>query len=131
MIDLLNGEHFDDILQDTPDELRPGSIVVFYRSQDDKCWDAFQEMNLIYTAENQLPARERLMVAKYDIDMQNRLLTAFSPEQHLPNRVGIKEEECPSVVYVPRKCDGHTDWCEEDSKFQHNSWVSPTQKQLK
>lgn len=41
VVDLLNGEHFDDILKDTPNELRPGGILLFFRSEDRACKEAF------------------------------------------------------------------------------------------
>mmetsp|Transcript_14314 Transcript_14314/g.21743 ORF Transcript_14314/g.21743 Transcript_14314/m.21743 type:complete len:576 (-) Transcript_14314:118-1845(-) len=112
VIDLLNGEHFDDILRDTPDELRPASFVLFHRSGDEKCKKKFMSMNYKKHAEDDLPARERIMVSKYDMDLHDkRLHTEFSPEQDLPKRFGVTD--CPSLVYVPRACDGHTIWCEE------------------
>eukprot|EP00471_Norrisiella_sphaerica_P003140 CAMPEP_0184486480 /NCGR_PEP_ID=MMETSP0113_2-20130426/7966_1 /TAXON_ID=91329 /ORGANISM="Norrisiella sphaerica, Strain BC52" /LENGTH=600 /DNA_ID=CAMNT_0026868377 /DNA_START=118 /DNA_END=1920 /DNA_ORIENTATION=+ len=115
VIDLFNGEHFDDILQDTPNGLRPASVVFFYRSKDERCRVAFEEMEVTTAAEKLLPPRERLMIAKYDIDMHDqRLLTEFSPEQDLPKRIGLDDHSaCPTVVYVPQSCDGHTDWCTE------------------
>eukprot|EP00466_Bigelowiella_natans_P017071 jgi/Bigna1/146598/aug1.117_g21306 len=112
VVDLLNGEHFDDILKDTPDPLRPAGLVLFYRSKDAACAKAYEAMNYRRHAENDLPGRERIFIAKYDMDLHDkRLKTAFSPEQDLPTRVGVSQ--CPSLVYVPRKCNGHTEWCTE------------------
>lgn len=113
VVDLYNGEHFDDILRDTPSKLRPGSLVAFFRSGDSECARAFEALGYRAAAETRLPARERLMIAKYDMDLHaSRLLTEFSPEQDLPKRFGV-EGLCPSLVYVPRKCNGHTEWCTE------------------
>lgn len=118
VVDLLNGEHFDDVLRDTPDELRPGGVVVFYRGSNADCRDRFDALKLQSVAETRLPARERLMVARYDIDLQGkRQRTDFSPEQDLPSRFGLDTdgESCPAIVYIPRACNGHTDWCVDDA----------------
>jgi len=115
VVDLLNGEHFDDILMDTPDELRPGSLVLFFRSQDQACKKAFDDMEYRTAAETHFPPRERVMIGKYDMDMHDkRLHTEFSPEQDLPKRFGLDgSTTCPILVYVPQKCNGHTEWCTE------------------
>eukprot|EP00471_Norrisiella_sphaerica_P013178 CAMPEP_0184502212 /NCGR_PEP_ID=MMETSP0113_2-20130426/49641_1 /TAXON_ID=91329 /ORGANISM="Norrisiella sphaerica, Strain BC52" /LENGTH=536 /DNA_ID=CAMNT_0026891271 /DNA_START=111 /DNA_END=1721 /DNA_ORIENTATION=+ len=109
----MNGEHFDDILKDTPNELRPGGLVLFFRSQDSKCAAEYEKFGYQNAAETELPARERAFIAKYDMDLHDkRLNTEFSPEQDLPKRLGISE--CPTLVYIPQKCDGHTKWCTEE-----------------
>jgi len=95
-------------------ELRPGALVVFYRSNDEACMNAYNAMNFKYEAEHTLPARERLMIGKYNMDFHDkRLLTEFSPEQDLPKRIGLGDT-CPALVYVSRQCNGHTEWCIKD-----------------
>jgi len=112
IVDLLNGEHFDDIVKDTPNELRPGGLVLFFRSQNKKCYEEYEKMGFNDAAERSLPSRARLFLGVYDMDMHDkRLHTDFSPEQDLPKRIGLTEDQCPALVYIPQKCDGHTVWC--------------------
>ncbi|GAB5370500.1 hypothetical protein AAMO2058_001498600 [Amorphochlora amoebiformis] len=116
VVDLFNGEHFDDVLMDTPDALRPGGIVVFYRTEDSTCNKKFKALKLKYNAEKVLPSRERVFIGKYNIDFQDkRLHTEFSPEQDLPKRFGLDDKVCPTIVYIPQKCNGHTQWCTKDA----------------
>lgn len=108
--DLFSGLHFDDLLKDVPTAMRPPSIVLFYSQENKECYSKYMEMDFAETVETQLPARERLMAAKYNMDLHKRRhWYSFTPEMDLPNRFGV--EECPSLVSVPRECDGWTKWC--------------------
>lgn len=110
--DLFSGDHFDDLLKDVPDPMRPPSIVVFYSQEDTKCYSKYLDLDFGKRVETELPARERLMAAKYNMDLhEKRNWFLFMPEMDLPTRFGVSEQECPSIVFVPRKCDGWTKWC--------------------
>jgi len=112
VIDLMSAEVFDDLLKDTPDEMRPPSVVAFYDSSDTQCMEDFAKLDWDHLAEKQLPARERLMVARYDMfAAKRRIWFKFTPEMDLEKRLKVKS--CPEVVFVPRKCDGWTEWCEQ------------------
>ena len=55
VIDLTNGQHFDYLLQDTPDELRPPSLIMFHGFK--ACPDFDSEVGFTEAAETVLPAR--------------------------------------------------------------------------
>ena len=139
VLDLVSGEMFDDILRDTPDELRPGSIVVFYRSatgsgskgrttaenyaRSSRCRRDFAKMKFHQHAETALPARERLAVFEYDMDAApHRTWYKFTPERNLARRFGVidattgADVACPMLVYVPPSCNGFTEWCVRSEK---------------
>lgn len=107
-VDLFNGMQFDDHLKDTPDELRPPSLVVFYGHKS--CPKALNDINFEYNSENTLPAQERLSIFRYNIDAAPvRAWYKFTPEMDLQKRFGVTQ--CPTIVFVPRKCNGRTEWC--------------------
>ncbi len=109
-VDLFHGEHFDDILRDTPDDLRPPGVVIFWDSKDKECSDSFHSLGWRRTAETVFPSRERLFVAQYDMySAPRRAWYKFTPEMNLAQRFGVKQ--CPEIVAVPRKCNGFTKWC--------------------
>jgi hypothetical protein len=111
VIDLISGTHFDDLLQDTPDELRPPSLILFTGYQT--CTSKDIEKQFKYNAENILPARERLMIAVYDMDAAPvRGWMKFTPEMDLKSRFNVTH--CYQLVFVPRSCNGFTAWCEEE-----------------
>lgn len=113
VLELFNGEHFDALLRDTPDELRPPSLIAFYGHKT--CPGAYKKLNFQHFAERSLPSRERLMIAKYDIDAApKRAWFEFTPERDLQKRFNVTE--CPTVAFVPRMCDGWTQWCEREVK---------------
>eukprot|EP00516_Mucochytrium_quahogii_P008100 CAMPEP_0203748984 /NCGR_PEP_ID=MMETSP0098-20131031/3703_1 /ASSEMBLY_ACC=CAM_ASM_000208 /TAXON_ID=96639 /ORGANISM=" , Strain NY0313808BC1" /LENGTH=610 /DNA_ID=CAMNT_0050637911 /DNA_START=36 /DNA_END=1868 /DNA_ORIENTATION=+ len=110
VMDLINGIHWDDILQDTPDEMRPSAAVVFYDSSDEVCMAKYAKMRWDARAETQLPARERLFAARYDMHAApRRAWYKFTPEMDLAKRFQVTD--CPQLVYVSRKCNGETEWC--------------------
>ena len=45
VVDLLNGLHFDDIMIDTPNGMRPPSVVYFFRSQNAECARAAKSLD--------------------------------------------------------------------------------------
>ena len=105
-IDLYNGMHFDQG-QNGIDDIRPPAIILFHGYKT--CSDAeinFQFNNL---AENHLPSIERLTIYKYDMDAAPLRLERFTPEMDLKSR--FKVSECPTLVFVPKSCDGWTKWC--------------------
>jgi len=114
VIDLTSAVHFDNLMQDTPDELRPPSLIMFHGFET--CPDADQNLHFRQLSETKLPSRERLMTATYDIDANPvRAWFKFTPEMDLAKRFGIDKKACPTLVFVPRgsDCDGFTEWCTE------------------
>lgn len=113
--ELVNGEHLDHLLGDTPDEMRPPSVVVFFDSSDGTCMRKFNKLKLQKNAEEVLPPRERLLIAKYDTFLASRRpWFKFTPERDLATRFGVSA--CPSVVFLPRNCAGNTTWCERPDR---------------
>jgi hypothetical protein len=109
--DLTNGQHFDNLMQDTPDELRPPSLIMFYGHK--RCPEFDAEHQFTGAAEASLPSRERLMIAKYDLDSAPvRAWFKFTPEMDLAKRFGVTA--C-ALALAPRSCDGLTKWCEKKS----------------
>lgn len=110
VIELFDGNHFDEQLSDTPDELRPPALIAFYGSKT--CQGEFDSLRFRQVAERTLPARSRLMIAKYDMDAApHRWWAKWTPERDLQKRMNVTA--CPSLVFVPRACNGRTEWCEE------------------
>lgn len=115
VIDLMSGSHFDNLLQDTPDELRPPSVILFHGFET--CPNAGKDLDFIRIAETKLPSRERLLIAAYDMDANpKRAWFRFTPEMDLPKRFNVKE--CGAVVFVPRgkECNGFTEWCSKPTQ---------------
>lgn len=111
VIDLVNGEHFDDVLRDTPDEMRPGGIVVFFGSST--CQKEYDDLQLGAKASTVLPHRSRLFIGRYDMDAApKRAWYKFTPERDLAKRFGVTA--CPQLIYFPHTCDGNTEWCVKD-----------------
>ena len=110
VMDLVHGGHFNDILQDAPDDIRPGSAVFFYDSSDRACMQRYNQMDWDAIAETQAPGRARLFAARYDMHAAPlRPWFKFTPELDLKTRFGISR--CPELVYAPRSCHGFTEWC--------------------
>ena len=102
-------------MQDTPDELRPPSVILFHGFET--CPNAASKLDWINMAETKLPSRERLLIASYDMDANlKRAWFRFTPEMDLQKRFNVKT--CGSVVFVPRgkDCSGFTEWCSEPTK---------------
>lgn len=109
VMDLFSGEHFDIALKDTPDEMRPPALIAFHGYKS--CPGEFNALHFQHVAETELPSRERLLIAKYDMDaVQKRLWYEWVPERDLAKRFNVTK--CPTLAFVPRKCNGWTKWCE-------------------
>jgi hypothetical protein len=101
-------------LQDTPDELRPPSVILFQGFET--CPNINKELRFTELAEAKLPSRERLLIATYDMDANpKRAWFRFTPEMDLVKRFGVKE--CGTIVFVPRgkDCNGFTEWCTKET----------------
>ena len=110
--ELMNGEHFDDILRDTPDDMRPGSIILFYNSSElSECNnDYINTDNFENDIINNLPSRAFLFASLYDMnEVPKRLWYKFTPERDLVLRFNITE--CPTLLWVSKECNGYTEWC--------------------
>ncbi|KAH9251940.1 hypothetical protein BASA81_010144 [Batrachochytrium salamandrivorans] len=114
VIRLISGLHFDHLLQDTPDELRPPAVVLFTGFEScDQSNGGFAWFDTL--AETELPARERLLVASYDLDASPvRAWYRFTPEMDLAKRFGVTQ--CGTLVFVPQTCDGNTEYCIQPAK---------------
>lgn len=110
VIDILNGKHFDEIQNETPDEIRPPMVILFHDSQDKKCTHDTGIIDINFLSETLLPSREKLAIGSYDISA-NKMRTwyDFTPEMDLQKRLGVTK--CPEIVFVPPTCDGNTVWC--------------------
>jgi len=107
VMQLFHGEHFDDILQDTPDEMRPPALVAFYGHKT--CPKEYTTLDFDVNA-RLLPQRDLLFLASYDIDaVPKRSWYKFLPEMDLKQRFNITK--CPQLAFIPRSCNGHTEWC--------------------
>eukprot|EP01083_Nonionella_stella_P218534 783576_1 len=114
VMDLMNGEHFDNILQDTPNHMRPPAIVLFYDPTDNNCLLKYNSMDYIDNVQYRLPSRGFLFATKYDMNAApQRLWYKWIPERDLAKRFGVTQ--CPSLVWVPSKCSGRTEWCVQDT----------------
>eukprot|EP00924_Labyrinthula_sp_SR-Ha-C_P004019 maker-scaffold_3-snap-gene-11.3-mRNA-1 protein AED:0.20 eAED:0.20 QI:37/1/1/1/1/1/2/243/670 len=110
VVDLFNGWHFDDILMDAPEPIRPAAVVAFYDSSNEQCVSDYAKLDYDWIAENKLPGRSQLFIARYDMfSAPKRAWYEFTPEMNLKDRFGVTE--CPQVVFASRKCDGFTEWC--------------------
>lgn len=111
VIEIFHAEHFDIILRDTPDEMRPPSIIAFYGYET--CQAQFDLLNYRSNAETSLPSRERLVIGKYDMDAApKRAWFEWVPERDLKKRMNVTA--CPTLVFVPPTCNGWTEWCERE-----------------
>lgn len=114
--ELFDGDHLDDFLRDTPNALRPPGLVAFYGY--DTCLQEYEDLDFEHTAETRLPARERLFTAKYDMDTApKRPWFKWVPERDLVARFGVTQ--CPTIMFLPRACDGYTDWCVDEATRDH------------
>lgn len=121
VMDLVNGLHFDDILMDTPDDLRPSAVVAFYNSSDPSCMETYSAWKWDHVAETKLPPRERLFISRYDMyAAPRRPWYKFVPELDLAKRMDV--QRCPELVFVSRQNNGFLEWCkrgEPDAGLQY------------
>lgn len=106
VVEVLNGQHFDEILQETPYELRPSSFIFFYDSSLRICLGQlgyYQELS-----ETIFPPRENVFLGKYDFKaVKERTWYDFVSEMDLKDRFGV--EDC-SVVFISKNCHGDNEW---------------------
>eukprot|EP00928_Gymnodinium_smaydae_P046604 TRINITY_DN31055_c0_g1_i1.p1 TRINITY_DN31055_c0_g1~~TRINITY_DN31055_c0_g1_i1.p1 ORF type:complete len:640 (-),score=117.17 TRINITY_DN31055_c0_g1_i1:116-1975(-) len=115
VLELLHGTHLDDILKDAPDVARPPSLIFLHDSTQpaadgDLRLNEFREL-----ASSKLPERDRVMIASHDIGLlPQRVWFDIVPERNLTHRFlrpkGVSK--LPALVYLPRKCNGWTEWCD-------------------
>eukprot|EP01083_Nonionella_stella_P048552 129698_1 len=114
VVDLLDGEFFDEHLRDTPDHMRPPAVVAFYDSFDEQCYQKYQALDFDDTANFHLPSRAFLFASRYDMGAApKRTWYKFISERDLAKRMGVTQ--CPSIVFVPPECNGFTEWCERET----------------
>lgn len=113
---ILNGLHFDELMQDTMEQYRPSSIILFHCGGfDDDKLDWFK--NLAF------PPRSELMVGTYDI-LNNYWRTWFymTPEMLLDVRFNVTK--CGEIVFTSKECSGDTEWCiNEDNTLGCDKFV--------
>lgn len=108
VVEFLDSDHLDDALRDTPDAMRPPALLLFYGHRT--CPEEAAELEFNRKVEKLLPSRERLLAGKYDLDAgEGRAWHGLSPERDPALRFGVSA--CPSIVFLPRSCDGQTEWC--------------------
>jgi len=120
-VDVPNGETFDKFQKSTPDEIRPPGVILFWGYK--QCPNAAERLNFNIISEKFLPSIERLTIYKYDMDAAPFRYPKFTPEMDLQTRFKVKE--CPTIVFVPRSCDGSTIWCTK--KVRHYKLGNITQ----
>ena len=85
-------------------------LVAFISESFNKYIDINMLKNMLLI-ETQLPPRVNLFAARYDMfSAPRRTWYEFTPEMDLEKR--FKVDACPQLVFVPRRCNGHTKWCE-------------------
>ena len=70
-------------MQDTPDELRPPSLIMFHGFET--CPNADSQLRFRLLSETKLPSRERLLTATYD--MVRVFFSVFERKQYLFNEL--------------------------------------------
>eukprot|EP01084_Bolivina_argentea_P110353 197073_1 len=110
VMDLMNGEHFDDILRDTPYPMRPPSIILFWDSTDPICSRKKEAFDFEDVVRFRLPSRAHLFASIYDMGVApKRTWYKWIPERDLKTRFNVIQ--CPSLIWVSNQCNGFTDWC--------------------
>ena len=103
-------DHFHDLLQDTPVNMRPNIIIAFYN-------DTIQcksNLNNIQYSSDWLPDIRSLLITKYEISTYNqRIWWEYEPHSDLVTNIGLNEYindtylakgesvPCPILVYIP------------------------------
>jgi hypothetical protein len=75
----------DNLMQDTPDELRPPSLVLFHGFET--CPNAESQLRFRLLGETKLPSRERLMMATYDMVSYLAIFTHAFSLQWMKSRI--------------------------------------------
>lgn len=102
--ELVSGYHFQDIVRDTPFANRPPSLLAFWSEGDATCNRDYRGLRF-HEGLEQLPERQKLFVATYDIDKQYEFAWfKFTEGMDLPAKLGITG--CPAVAVVPRDWTG-------------------------
>lgn len=120
ILDIVNGKHFDEILEETPDSMRPPGLLVFYDYSNKTCMDIYQNIGFESFVKKYYPFREQLMVGRYDTySNEQRTWYEFTPEMNLTKRMGVTH--CPELVFVPPHCKGDLEWCEKGAHYTDES----------
>eukprot|EP00494_Astrolonche_serrata_P005121 UN05137 len=78
-------------------------------------------MHYEYRIKENFKERSHLFSSKYDMyNAEDRAWYEWVPERDMVERFDI--EACPSLVYFPRKCNGHTTWCQEE--LDDGGWIA-------
>lgn len=110
IVELVDAEHFDWLLQNLRDEERPNSLIVIWNSSDTDCTEAYRSYRIETST---FASRNHLLVGVHDTSPRAiRTWYVQTPEMNLPGRFGVEtERSCPEFVFVPRSCNGMTEWC--------------------
>ena len=115
VVDLFHGQHFDDLVQDTPREARPGAVVLFFDSSITSHDEYMKEW--VAVIETKFPSRVDLLACKYDtLSVPLRMWYDFVPELDLVRRWNIDTSQ-PTLVWIPPECSGVVDWCQRDQRL--------------
>jgi hypothetical protein len=116
--ELVSAFHFQDIVRDTPFEHRPPSLIAFWSEGDGTCNRAYREWQF-HEGLTQLPERQNLFVATYDVDRQYEFAWfKFTEGMDLPARLGITA--CPAMAVIPRDWTGRENTSDADVRVWDN-----------
>eukprot|EP00040_Diaphanoeca_grandis_P007107 m.39760 g.39760 ORF g.39760 m.39760 type:complete len:546 (+) comp18281_c0_seq1:303-1940(+) len=100
--DLLNSNHYFDLVRDTPYVHRPPSLLAFFSETDDACMRAFNRLEF---NENGLPSRQHVFLGRYDVDKQYDFAWfKFTDELNLAGLLEV--QTCPTLVILPPEYTG-------------------------
>ena len=71
------GEQFDDVLRDSPNQIRPPAIVMFWGHE--QCQKEFDALAFDKLVEEKMPSRERLFAAKYRVHIPFLFVSFVNP----------------------------------------------------
>jgi len=118
--ELLHGTHFDDVLKDAPDNVRPPSLIYFHDSlASGQVGTANVEDFMKVSNQGIFGDRDRLFIGSYDVgEAPRRIWFNLTPERNLTHRFLLPtgKMRLPKLVFIPRKCDGWTKWCDPGGK---------------
>jgi len=124
--ELINANHYFDLVRDTPYVHRPPSLIAFFSESNPECRDKFYSLDF---NTNGLPRREEVFVGRYDVDKQFKFAWfKFTDDLNLPKV--LKVDACPSLVIVPPEYTGRENntlaldvW---DGSGDWKQWVTET-----
>lgn len=107
--------HFQDLIRDTPYNLRPPTLMAFINNSNEECAIKFSELK--YSTAG-LPNRHKLLVGRYDMQSQYSYpWFKFTDDMDMPKIFGITE--CPTLVMIRPEYSGRAG---ENDTLNHVTW---------